>query len=143
MEYEIKITGSGTLQQLKDALAAIAANINVDDVYDDGYEDEGPYLMTEISTYSEDDKGDEDNDEEEGWVCTNPDSKQYRRKLSDKIWEFRNDRNYSVIDLNDYSLAEMRYACKTFGYDSVVVLKWWTYGENLEIIAECIFELKN
>ncbi len=150
MEYEIKITGSGTLQQLKDALVAIAANIDTNEDYSDGYEDEGPYLMTEISNYSEDEENEKD--ENDGWVCTDPDSNQWRRKISDRVWEFKEDRfsfshstkiYNSLINLDKYSLADMQNDCSAFGYAKDDVKQWWDDSENLELIAVCIFELEN
>jgi len=151
MEYEIKITGSGTLQQLKDALAAIAANIDINEDYSDGYEDEGPYLMTEIATYNEDEGGRED--EDGGWVCTDIDTNQYRRKLDTMVFEFKEDRVIdpvigkvgefqAIIDVDLYSLDEILEACSAFGYSKEDVRKWWKDESNWDLIAECIFELK-
>lgn len=55
MEYGIKITGSGTPQQLADALRTVADSIESSTPYMlDGAEWEDPILMTEINEYDDD-----------------------------------------------------------------------------------------
>lgn len=44
------------------------------------------------------------------------------------------------INLDDYSWWQITDACKPFGYSAMQVDKWLTKGEELELVAECIFE---
>ncbi len=97
--------------------------------------------------------------EEIEWICTDPNNKQYGRRLSTYQFEFK-ERNkaYSiedkpmfltdeaewyrmVIDLEDYTLKEINDYIDSY-YDNLDEL-FKTYGENsCWIIAETIFELE-
>ena len=88
------------------------------------------------------------------WVCTDPDSNQYRRDDSKVKFTFKEDRVTnpgtwevetweSTINLIEYSVEEMIEACNTFGYKSEEVDVWIRSGENYPLIAECIFELES
>jgi hypothetical protein len=84
--------------------------------------------------------------EEIGWVLTDESTNQYGRYLGDDKYEFKEDRlvdpltgltetYQSVIDLKEYSQAEIQKELDAFGY---------VYSETDDwIIAECIFELEN
>lgn len=88
----------------------------------------------------------------EEWICTDPSCEQYRRDISDYEFEFKENRivnpdtsetrcYQTIINLKDYDWWEMVEICETFGYTAKQVDKWLTEGEELDLIAECIFEL--
>lgn len=93
----------------------------------------------------------------EKWVCTDPDSLQYRRinldgtyTFIEKVWldtckgdEGYPDKEYTVktacINLNNYSAYDIECAISGY-YDSMDDI-YKQYGMDIEdIIAECIFE---
>jgi len=86
------------------------------------------------------------------WVCTDPSCNQYRRDISDGEFEFKENRiidpvtketkiYQTTINLEDYEYIEILEACNTFGYTSIEVDNWIDQSINLELIAECLFEL--
>lgn len=88
------------------------------------------------------------------WICTDPSCNQYRREISENVFEFKEDRvinpvtgeteSYqSTIDLDDYDWFQVVGACESFGYSTKQVDKWINEGEEAALIAECIFELEN
>jgi hypothetical protein len=90
---------------------------------------------------------------ENKWICTDPSCNQYRKDLPDGTYLFKEDRiknpetketyQYSsIIDLNDYNWWDIIEACETFGYTAEQVDDWLTWGEELDLIAECLFELE-
>lgn len=90
----------------------------------------------------------------DGWVQTDASSNQYRKNITDSIFLFREDRIInpitkekivyeSEINIDDYSWDDIISDCEAFGYKAKQVDKWLTEGEELELIAECIFELEN
>jgi hypothetical protein len=84
------------------------------------------------------------------WICTDPDNKQYGRKIAEGIYEFKernpfhefNDEGEEIeitINLSHYSEEEIENHISAY-YSSLNELKE-IYGEDSEwIIAECIFE---
>jgi predicted house-cleaning noncanonical NTP pyrophosphatase (MazG superfamily) len=83
---------------------------------------------------------------EQDWKLTDPSCNQYGRKLSDKVFEFKEDRIIdplsketelytSVINISDYSQQEIESTLMAFGYDTKDTIEDW-------IIAECLFELE-
>lgn len=84
------------------------------------------------------------------WVCTDIDTKQYCKQISETIFEFKEQRQINpvtrktetfqaTIDLTEYSLEEMIDTCvNNFGYSKDEVIKW--IGKENALIAECIFE---
>jgi len=93
-------------------------------------------------------------DKENEWICTDPSCNQYRKDISSAIFAFKEDRiinpetkeseKYeSIIDINDYTWDEIINACGSFGYNAKQVDKWLTEGEELALIAECLFELES
>jgi len=89
-----------------------------------------------------------------GWVCTDPDTNQYRKDLSENCFHFREDRisnpetgeTYSydeVIDLKEYTQEQMFEDVQPFGYSFNEMCTWIDEGKNLDLIAECIFEMSN
>lgn len=85
------------------------------------------------------------------WVCTDAGTKQYRKKLSKTVFEFKEQRLINPItkktekftaevDLQDYTPEEIIDYCSPYGYDSEEVTNWIKKGENLDLMAECIFE---
>jgi len=86
------------------------------------------------------------------WTTTDPSTNQQRRKISETIFQFKEDRviNHETketrrfqaeIELEKYSLQEMIDNCEPFGYTPEQVKTWVQEGENLDLIAECIFEM--
>lgn len=89
----------------------------------------------------------------ESWVCTDPSCNQYRRDISKNVFEFKEDRSSlidpetkkefrAVIDLSEYTEGEMWDAVQAFGYPREEMEIWIKEGKNLDLIAECIFELE-
>lgn len=74
------------------------------------------------------------------WVCTDPDTEQYGRKISDGVFQFKEgDGDEETIVLANFSDEEILSNVLGF-YDSVEELRE-IYGDSSEwIIAECIFE---
>ncbi len=90
----------------------------------------------------------------EGWIQTDASCNQYRKDISKLVFLFREDRiiqpitreieKYeSEIDLNDYTFEEMLDIIRSYGYTKEELIEWITTGENLSLIAECIFEMEN
>ena len=87
------------------------------------------------------------------WICSDPDSNQYIRKINDMTYELKEDRYdpeskkikvyNSIIKLAEYSNEEMIHYCMVYGYRKTEIEIWLRAGENLDIIAECIFEQEN
>ena len=90
------------------------------------------------------------------WFCTDPDTHQHCKPISDHSWwfcELRHDfkdTNRSVIsiplvcrariDLHDYSLDEIWDICSGY-YDSFEqMVEQYGFRQSLQIMAECIFE---
>jgi hypothetical protein len=84
------------------------------------------------------------------WVCTDPNMNQYGRKISDGVYEFKQDMKYpdgsiikerGEVHLKDYSNEEINDHLSSFGY-SIGILKDTMNEANAEwITAECIFEM--
>ena len=88
------------------------------------------------------------------WVLTDPSCNQYRKTISESpaIFLFKEDRITNPktgekevfeaeINLDDYTWWEIIDSCGSFGYSPKQVDKWLTEGEELDLIAECLFEL--
>ena len=87
------------------------------------------------------------------WQCTDPSCNQYRRDINENTFEFREDRiinpetgetiEYrSEICLSDYTQEEMFEDVQPFGYSFNEMCDWIDEGKNLDLIAECIFEME-
>jgi len=92
--------------------------------------------------------------EADGWVQTDGSTNQYRKDISETKFLFREDRIIdpitketevyeSEIDIDDYTWGAIISDCEAFGYTAKEVDKWLTEGEELALIAECIFELES
>lgn len=90
--------------------------------------------------------------EDEQWTCTDDDSNQWRKDISDNVFYFFECRNpkpetgesvgyEATIDLDDYSWHEKVDACEAYGHSAEEVDKWITQGDEQALIAECIFEM--
>ena len=89
-----------------------------------------------------------------GWVCTDPDTKQYRLEITPNIeYEFREERllhperkttyiYYSTMNINNYSGTEVLRACAAFGYHPGDVVHWALKRLNIPLILECLFEME-
>lgn len=83
------------------------------------------------------------------WICTDPATKQYGRKISDKVYEFKEEVGYpdgnkyteqKEIDLNDYTEDEINDHLSPYGWN-IIQLKEENSIEGAEwLMAECIFE---
>lgn len=94
------------------------------------------------------------------WIYTDPDTEQYGRQISERVFEFKelanNEDEYDIgeyieltINLDDYTEEEVENHINTYGY-TLFEPKGHTftstnifeqYAENANwIIAECIFE---
>jgi len=89
---------------------------------------------------------------ENEWIVTDPDCNQRCRQISRFVFEFEEDRisdpltgkTYTCtgeIDLENTDIDEIIDSCGAFGYSKDEVLRWMYRGENLALMAECIFEL--
>ena len=93
----------------------------------------------------------------EEWICTDSDSSQYCKVISDRTYSFiekvwldtcKGDHGYpdkpytvktALVDLNDYTEHEKE--CNISGYyDSIESLREIYGDDSDQIIAECIFE---
>jgi len=85
------------------------------------------------------------------WIVTDPSCDQQMRQLDETTFEFKELRivnpetketqEYSqVINLDDYTLAEMIDAVTPFGYSTSDFFLWMETN-NKALIAECIFEM--
>lgn len=90
----------------------------------------------------------------DGWVQTDGSRNQYKKTISKTSFLFREDRIIdpitkdvelyeSEIDLEDYSWWELIANCAVFGYRPEQVAKWLIDGTDLDLIAECVFELED
>lgn len=66
------------------------------------------------------------------WICTDIDNKQYGRKISENIYEFKERGVKLTIDLDEYTSEEMKEAYLSYYFPIGHLTNW--------IIAECIFE---
>lgn len=90
------------------------------------------------------------------WICTDPDTHQYCKKITDHSWVFYELRHllrdtpngidetpvvcYGAIDLYDYTLDEIWEVCSAY-YDSFEdMVATYGFRSALQIMAECIFE---
>ncbi len=81
------------------------------------------------------------------FICTDPDTNQWGRKLSCNAYEFhQTDVERTVIDLDDYTLEEKEVVIRAYGYTLYSTKDGCTnivelYGEEWEwVLAEYIFE---
>ena len=73
------------------------------------------------------------------WICTDPDNEQYGRQLSQYEFEFYEGDYKDVIDLSEYTFAEIERHISSYYKDLKEVYD--IYPESaLWIMAECIFE---
>lgn len=90
----------------------------------------------------------------QNWICTDSSCNQYRLDLGGNKFLFKEDRikdpvtkeTYvyeSTIDLSNYSQEEMFKDVESFGYSFNEMSTWIDEGKNLDLIAECIFEMEN
>ena len=93
-----------------------------------------------------------ENRDADGWMCTDIDTGQYMKELSDKKYLFKENRICNPetketvvfeleIDLEQISYEQIIDDCKSFGYDPKVVDFWIETGTYNELIAECVFEM--
>lgn len=84
------------------------------------------------------------------WVCTDPDTEQYGRQLTDVLFEFREkNRIIEGIDISHYSNGQIEECINTYGY-TLYPTAYSRYLQNIHklykekvnwIIAECLFEM--
>lgn len=86
------------------------------------------------------------------WICTDPDTNQWGRQLSDTVYEFKQDDNEGVygaeIDLTQYSAKQKESTINAYGYTlgkekPGLRNLYELYGKDAGwILAECIFEME-
>ena len=85
-------------------------------------------------------------------IITDPDCNQTCKQIDVNVFEFEENRVVNpetketerfsaTIDLSEYSHEEMFESVKPFGYSFNEMSTWIDEGENLALIAECIFEM--
>ena len=85
------------------------------------------------------------------WVVTDPSCNQMMQVLGENVFRFKEERldhlvgvveEFSAtIDLSEYTQEQMFEDVSAFGYSFNEMCTWIDEGHNLEIIAECIFEM--
>lgn len=87
------------------------------------------------------------------WKVTDPSCNQMMKKLDENRFLFKEDRIVnpetketeiyeSEIDLKNYTQEEMFNDVRVFGYSFNEMSSWIDEGFNLDLIAECIFEME-
>jgi hypothetical protein len=87
------------------------------------------------------------------WICTDASCNQYYKQLAENKFLFKEDRisnpetgeTYvyeSEIDLSKYTQEQMFKDVQSFGYTFNEMCTWIDEGNNLSLIAECIFEME-
>ena len=87
------------------------------------------------------------------WIETDPSCNQYCRKITDDLYELKEDRIVNPetketevfqmkIRISEYSEKEINDAMKHFGYSEDDIEEYIS-SEEYQIIAECLFELEN
>lgn len=84
------------------------------------------------------------------WICTDSDTKQYGRQITENIFEFKEKgKEATIIDLSEWEEKEQEHIINSYGY---TLMKGENISEGLQnvvelygssakwIIAECIFE---
>ena len=66
------------------------------------------------------------------WICTDPSTGQYGRKITETIYEFKEGDMQFEVDLDNYTSEEMKEYYECYGFPDGSLTNW--------IIAECIFE---
>lgn len=86
------------------------------------------------------------------WITTDPSCGQQMKKIAENIFAFKETRIFNpvtketylhkaIIDLSDYTQEEMFSCVEAFGYSFNEMCTWIDEGRNLDLIAECIFEM--
>lgn len=83
----------------------------------------------------------------ENWICTDPDTQQYGRKVYDGMWLFKEQyKPESLIVIKEYSPVDVESTLNSYGYTMYNTMDGLhnineLYGDSAEqIIAECLFE---
>ena len=90
----------------------------------------------------------------DNWTVTDEDCNQMRLDISPDTFLFKEDRVIdpesgetevyeSEIDLKNYTQDQMFDRVRHFGYSFNEMCSWIDEGENLSLIAECIFEMED
>ena len=87
------------------------------------------------------------------WICTDSNIEQYGRKITDKIFEFKEKgKGPYIINLDEYSNQDIESCINTYGYTQYPIIddtNKLSYirdvykNESNWIIAECLFEQDN
>lgn len=82
------------------------------------------------------------------WICTDPDTKQYGRQLTDVLFQFKEEgKDETVIDLTGFTNGEIEGVINSYGYTLYKSEEhshniYDLYGKQANwIIAECLFEM--
>lgn len=91
----------------------------------------------------------------DGWKQTDPDSNQYCKTIiENEEYEFVEERiihpitlekelYQATINLKNYTEKEIFEYCSSYGYEKEEVKSWLDNKENIDLIAECLFESEN
>lgn len=81
------------------------------------------------------------------WICTDPLTGQYGRRLTETRYEFKElDKQRAIIDLSDYSADVIEDCIEEFGYSILpfskdYILNTYQTKETASwVIAECLYE---
>lgn len=87
------------------------------------------------------------------WICSDPDTGQFYRKLSYGVYEFMQGTDNATIDVNEYTHKQIDSAISSFGYKRDLGQGTRLYRptgegtlneeESFFLIAECIFETES
>jgi hypothetical protein len=89
----------------------------------------------------------------DGWEITDPSCNQMRKQIKeDEIYSFREDRIINpktkekiifkkTLYYDNYTYSYLMKCCEAFGYETTVIDKWITEGEEIPLMLECVFEL--
>lgn len=74
-----------------------------------------------------------------GWICTDSDTDQWVKKISETKFEVLENGSIQEIDLSEYTDEEILSYISSYGYDLDSVKEIYGMSAN-QIIAECIAE---
>lgn len=91
--------------------------------------------------------------EDTSWICTDPDTQQYGRRVSYDIYQFKqpdiNNGDPVEIDKSRYSMHQIEECINSYGYTIIPdngksgKYIYELYGEEADwVISECLFEME-
>ena len=83
------------------------------------------------------------------WICTDPNTNQWGRKIGERTYEFKQGTKYPdghiakeelIIDLNDYSDKEINDHLSAYSWTIQQLKEENSLEDAVWLMAECIFE---